>query len=541
MTRRNQAVWSRRLGLKDAMLHGLGQNLRYLLVAVALLLPVQSIGQIVWSADMETGDISQWDHNAPWRSGPGLTDFRLSTTQVHGGRHSLATSIDTRIGTAGIRWARRYITRDAPLLPDEAYYSAWFYLPGPFKSQWWNFMQWKRSYQRPNGGSSDPVASVNFEERAGSDALYFALNYKVGNDGGYKTPGWGNVASSPIDVPLRQWVHLECKYRWSTVRNGEITCWQDGQQIWSLTGIKTEFDYVGDAYPRQFSVNAYASEVSPAPYTFYLDDVAISLNRLGLGGPATAIEVAAVDSTISPGSILSLFGSGFTGDGTFYDANALPLPVELGGTSVTVGGLQAPLFAVWPQQIVLQVPWEVLVPPGFGSVAPVQGTVKRGSLTATFEVGVTSASPSLLTIGGDETGQALALIAGTSDFAAPVGMTPTSRPAKDDEILVVYATGLGAVSPLINSGANSCDPESSCAPDYSNVTLRRLIGNLEVLAGGQTISPDDVLYAGLDPTYVGLYQIHFRVGSQIPSGDQQPLTVQVDGVPSQSNVTISIE
>lgn len=523
------------------MLHGLGQHLRYLLLAVALLSPAPSRGQILWSADMETGDISQWDHNAPWRSGPGLTDYRLASTQVHTGRNSLATSIDTRIGTAGIRWARRYIDDDTPLLPDEAYYSVWFYLPGPFSSQWWNFMQWKRSYQRPGGASSDPVASVNFEERSGSDALYFSLNYKVGNDGGYKTPGWGTAASSPIDVPLRQWVHLECKYRWSIARTGEITCWQDGEQIWSLTGIKTEFDYIGDAFPRQFSINAYANDVTPSPYTLYLDDAAISLNRLGLGGPSTDIKVAAVESAVSPGSILSLFGSGFTGDGTFYDASSLPLPGELGGTSVTVGGLPAPLFAVWPQQIVLQVPWEILAPPGFGAVSTVQGTVRRGALTAAFAVDITSASPSILTIGGDESGQALALIGGTSDYAAPLGMTPTSRPARDGEVLVVYATGLGAVTPLVNSGANSCDPDSLCAPDYSNLMLRRVIGHLDVVAGDQAVPADDVLYAGLDPVYVGLYQIHFRVGSQLPGGDQQALLVRVDGIPSQSNVTISIE
>lgn len=523
------------------MLHSLGQNLKYLLLAILLLLPVPSGAQILWTADMETGDISQWDHNAPWRSGPGLTDYRISSTEVHTGRNSLATSIDTRIGTAGIRWARRYIDGDTPLLPDEAYYSVWLYLPGPFSSQWWNFMQWKRSYQRPGGGSSDPVASVNFEERSGSDALYFSLNYKVGNDGGYKTPGWGNAAASPIDIPLRQWVHLECKYRWSIVPDGEITCWQDGEEIWSLNGIKTEFDYIGDAFPRQFSVNSYANDVSPSPYTLYLDDAAISLSRLGNGGISREIEVAEVESAVSPGSILSLFGSGFTDDGSFYDAGTLPLPEELGGASVTLGGLPAPLFAVWPQQIVLQVPWEVLPPPGFGEVSTVSGTVRRGALTAAFDVDVSSASPSVLTIGGDDSGQALALIAGTGVYAAPIGMTETSRPARDGEILVVYATGLGAVAPLVDSGANSCDPDSLCAPDYSNVSLRRLIGHLEVLAGDELVPANDVLYAGLDPTYVGLYQLHFRVGSQIPSGDQKSLLVRVDGIPSQSNVTISID
>ena len=75
--------------------------------------------------------------------------------------------MDTTGGTAGLRWARRYMPDGNPLLPDEAYYSVWFYLPNSMTSSWWNFMQWKSSYVRSDGsGWSDPVASVNSHRSA---------------------------------------------------------------------------------------------------------------------------------------------------------------------------------------------------------------------------------------------------------------------------------------------------------------------------------------------------------------------------------------
>jgi uncharacterized protein (TIGR03437 family) len=63
-----------------------------------------------------------------------------------------------------------------------------------------------------------------------------------------------------------------------------------------------------------------------------------------------------------PGSIASLFCTGLTGISGIVSADRYPLPLELAGVRVKVGGAQAPLFAVAQlggyQQINLQVPWE---------------------------------------------------------------------------------------------------------------------------------------------------------------------------------------
>ncbi len=263
--------------------------------------PVDLSAEVLWQAGHETGDISEWDESAPWSSGPGSRGWRVTSVRSHTGLYSLESTIDTTAGTAGLRWARRYMPDGNPWLPDVAYYSVWFYLPDSMTSTWWNFMQWKRAFVSDTSSGSDPVASVNLEEHSADGALFFSLNYKVGDDGGYKTPGWGNIAASPIDIPLRTWVHLECKYRWSIVAEGEITCWQDGQLMWSLVGLKTEFDYTGAMWPRQWAVNAYGSNVSPSPYTLYFDDAAISSTRLGVDRAVCAPNLPTL--SMSPNSM----------------------------------------------------------------------------------------------------------------------------------------------------------------------------------------------------------------------------------------------
>ena len=88
-------------------------------------------------------------------------------------------------------------------------------------------------------------------------------------------------AVSPLHVPLNTWVHLECSYRWSKTGNGQIACWQDGTKIIDAGNLYTEYDWPYLAYPRQWTVNNYATDTDPDDHTVYIDDAAIATTRLG--------------------------------------------------------------------------------------------------------------------------------------------------------------------------------------------------------------------------------------------------------------------
>ena len=62
-----------------------------------------------------------------------------------------------------------------------------------------------------------------------------------------------------------------------------------------------------------------------------------------------------VGGAVAPGSIISIFGSNLAS--ATAGAVGLPLPPEISGTRVTMGGRAAPLFFVSAAQINAQAPW----------------------------------------------------------------------------------------------------------------------------------------------------------------------------------------
>jgi hypothetical protein len=67
------------------------------------------------------------------------------------------------------------------------------------------------------------------------------------------------------------------------------------------------------------------------------------------------VNAASYEPTLAtPGSIVTIFGSNLAM--TTAVATSVPLPLQLGGASVTQGGVAAPLFYASPSQINFQVP-----------------------------------------------------------------------------------------------------------------------------------------------------------------------------------------
>jgi len=224
--------------------------------------------------------------------------------------------------------------------------------------------------------------------------------------------------------------------------------------------------------------------------------------------------------SLAPGSLASLYGTNLAGATVVADA-APPWPVRLGGTSMTVGGVSVPLFFVSPIQINFQVPYFNISGPTATNL-----TVTEETLTTTIAVTVTPYAPGLYTTNAQGTGQAAAIIAGTSTTAAPSGALPGSRPAQKGEFVSLYCTGLGAVSHRPALGAPS--PSNPLATTGATPT---------VTVGGVNAS---VSFSGLAPGYVGLYQVNIQVPATAPSGDAVPVVLSIGGVTS-NTVTIAVQ
>ena len=260
---------------------------------------------------------------------------------------------------------------------------------------------------------------------------------------------------------------------------------------------------------------------------------------------------------LAPGSMVAVLGENFA-DKDLIVADRFLLPVSLGGVSVKFDGLAARLFAVTPQRIYAQLPSllgrEALEAGGTALATVVVETAAGSSYPRRFRTG--PHGPGIFTMSEAGTGQGAVVLAGTTVLAAPPGFSgdirlaqpgeavniyTTSRPARAGDVLEIYATGLGAVDPPQADGANSCEPQSVCLDDFSNVTLRRTTARPRVWIGGVEVAADGVLFSGLAPTLAAVDMVVVEAPAGIAPSDAAEVVIAIGGRTSQPGVTIAVE
>jgi uncharacterized protein (TIGR03437 family) len=188
-----------------------------------------------------------------------------------------------------------------------------------------------------------------------------------------------------------------------------------------------------------------------------------------------------IGGALAPGTIVAIYGRNLAAQAA-QPASIPPLPTAFNGTSVIVGGMQAPLYYVSPGQINAQIPFELQ--PGIQYQVIVSA---NGALTTPQPIQLSAATPGLAAF-ADGT-----LIAQHSDGSV-VSLT---SPAKAGEYLVAYLAGLGDTTVPVASGTASPSTPLAQPSDTPALTIN----------GVQ--SP--FLFAGLTPGLVGLYQMNFQV------------------------------
>ena len=232
------------------------------------------------------------------------------------------------------------------------------------------------------------------------------------------------------------------------------------------------------------------------------------------------------------GAIVSIFGSNFISQLAVPSGD--PLPNNLGGVSVTFNGTKAPLYFVAPAQINAQVPFEVT-----GTSATVQVTTPAGTSNSET-ISLAAAAPAIFTVSQNGSGQAVVVFANTATIVGPIKSGTDWRPAKAGDTITIYMNGLGAVTPAVNDGWNSCD-QSICAPDFSNLTLRNTTVRPVVTIGGITVPDNLIQFSGLTPAFAGLYQINVTIPDGITPSNQVPVVIQMGGTSSPANVSIAMQ
>jgi uncharacterized protein (TIGR03437 family) len=222
--------------------------------------------------------------------------------------------------------------------------------------------------------------------------------------------------------------------------------------------------------------------------------------------PHAALHVfdPVVGAGLAPGSIVQIYGSNLA-SGTVA-ASTIPLPSALAGTSVMIGGLPAPLYFVSPSQINAQAPFELAA----GGTYQIQVNT-GGALSMPDSLQLAPASPGVAVL---PSGMAIAQhLDGTQ-------VTETS-PARPGETVTLYLAGLGITGPPVSSGAGSPANPLAIPVFPINVTLDGLSAA--------------VVFDGLTPGLVGLYQASIQVPVSIRDGDLV-LAVEEQGIPGNRSI-----
>jgi uncharacterized protein (TIGR03437 family) len=200
---------------------------------------------------------------------------------------------------------------------------------------------------------------------------------------------------------------------------------------------------------------------------------------------------------LAPGTTVQIYGSSLASQ-TIVNST-IPLPTTLGGTSIIIGGLLAPLSFVSPGQVNAQVPFELAPGKPYQAIVSANGGI---STPNDFQVSVVSPGVS-------------ALPSGLANAQHNDGRSITEdSPAAPGEFIVIYLAGMGSTDFPVASGAAAPSDPLARTQNLPSITL-----------GSQ---PVPFVFAGLTPGLAGLYQINLQVPADANDGDLSLVVTQAD-------------
>ncbi len=261
-------------------------------------LPAPLRSAILWKADHEEGTVWDWEYGPDGSGGgcicnTGEDEVRTFATQAraHSGEWGVNATITNAIradnGSRAVRlmrWTDKHWSLGGQYLPDQAYYSAWFFFPtsynpnkyapwDPGDGGWWNVFQFKSDDENCN---SQPMWTVNIYHDDDTGEMFFYLFTKENEPSSHD-------ALVRKAIPVREWMHVEAYYDNAPDGQGHIALWQDGVKLFDIPNVNTSLGQC-DGNPI-WGIGNYTDHIAggqtEGTATILFDDAAISTRRLG--------------------------------------------------------------------------------------------------------------------------------------------------------------------------------------------------------------------------------------------------------------------
>jgi hypothetical protein len=220
--------------------------------------------EFLWWNDHETGDLAGWTGDGGgyvWTDAGGSLEVVSSPTRS--GRFALRSTVvpsSQGIPSSGL------ISRSGGL-PIQAFYSAWFYVAEPIIStNYWLFFKFRSRSSETSSASAVELWDLDFMSDGASGMNVRLYHHDTGDEPALATPR----------VPIQRWFQTEAYLRAANDKTGQLTVWLDGVKIFDVTGQATApSSYV------EWSIGGATEVIAPTSATLYIDDAAITTQRLG--------------------------------------------------------------------------------------------------------------------------------------------------------------------------------------------------------------------------------------------------------------------
>ncbi len=215
---------------------------------------------------------------------------------------------------------------------------------------------------------------------------------------------------------------------------------------------------------------------------------------------------------MAPNTYLSVFRTGAPFSAETVQFSTIPMPTSLIDVQVLLNSKPLPLHFVSPDQINALITNDS---PTSGNAEVLVVRQSTGQILAATTVPMGPVAPALFTSPAGGNGQLAAINQdGTQNSQG--------SPAPRGSVVELYGTGLGALSGAPPDGEPPGGQVPGPVPD--------------VILGTQFLGSENILYSGLSPSLIGVWQINIRipesVGLPVPAGTPVPLSVRLNSVPN---------
>lgn len=227
---------------------------------------------VLWTAGFESGGLDEWTGV----DGGGTSLEPSSSAIVVASEHAHHGSFAAKMTVTATR-ARSMSTLDRNgNLPEQGYYSAWFYLPEATSvsntppQQYWSLMRFRGRAVVTDSKTMFPIYDINLKSLASGAMSLRVYDVVLSQDAPM-------IEEEPL-VPLARWFQVEAFYRNAPDATGRLSLWLDGTLVADIAKATGPSGWVG------WSVANVIVGLSTEALTLYTDDCALSQVRVGPTG-----------------------------------------------------------------------------------------------------------------------------------------------------------------------------------------------------------------------------------------------------------------